>query len=230
MKRITKIALLTLLIAAIAGCDNRSALEESEPEPEAPAALRYFPLAVGNVWEYERFGQTGDDFCPNDWTLSGYLRYEIQETVMVQGRRYFQMAGIEYDLEGVPFSNYTLTIGYDTTAVQMIILDPEGNERIWFASPCELDTPIGEIAACGGFDPYITLGSEEWTGAISGDSLASPFKRFETNFFNAWFSYVQDVGLISSGQFDCGGSRQDLIFARIDGQGIGRRKVPVSGE
>ena len=132
---IHRVVLFTLLIAFIAGCDSQGDMQEPVPEP--PPALRYFPLEVGNVWEYERFGQTGDDFCPNDWTLSGYLRYEIEDEVIVQGKRYFQLAGTQFDLEGSSFNPYVLTIGYDTTAVQMINLDPEGHERIWFESPCE---------------------------------------------------------------------------------------------
>ena len=225
--RNTKVVFLALLVAALWGCDSRGALEE--PAPETPQAFRFFPLAVGHVWEYERFAQTGDDFCPNEWTLSGYLRYEVRDPVIVQGRSYFQMAGIEYDLNGVPFNTYELTVGYDTSAVRVITLRPDGTEQTWFANPRELATPVGEVAACGGPDPYITLGSEDWVGAISGDSLTGSFKRFETNFFSAWFSYVQDVGLISSGQFDCGGSRNDLIFARIDGRGVGKRKIPIAG-
>jgi len=226
---IPRIALVTLLIASMVGCDNRGGLEE--PEPESPAALRYFPLAVGNVWEYERFGQASAPTCSEAWTLSGYLRYEIQDEVIVRGKRYFQLSGTEYGLDGVAFHNYVLTIGYDTTAARIVSLRPDGSEQTWFASPCRLDTPVGEAASCGEpeISPYLVSGSETWTGEVSGEPVAGVYKRFDWSSFTAWYSYVQDVGLVSSGQFDCGGTRHDLIFARVEGHGIGMRKIPVSG-
>ena len=233
--------MLVLLIVVASGCDSQSpeVVPEPTPEPipepapEPPEALRYFPLEVGNVWEYEEYIQTGDPFCPSIWSLVNFRRLEIEKEVMVQGKRYFQTRTTLFDLEGrvkdrPSWIDPTAVIGYDTSGVKVIQVDAETGEVNEVAASCELGAEDGDFAICGweGDPPYFVSKAEEGTGRVEGGSIPGKYKNFESGDLATWYNYVLDVGPVSSGFYDCGGNESKLIYAKVGGQEIGTSRIP----
>ena len=109
-------------------------------EPDTTAPWRYFPLAVGNVWEYE-----GEE-AP--LRVNPLERVAVVKDTVVSGRQYFVLQNT-YTERGDTVNVSRHLVRFDTASATVRALDefePQG-ERLY---TCPLDVPFGGVADCGG--------------------------------------------------------------------------------
>lgn len=182
--------------------------------PDTTSAWRYYPLQVGNVWEYRGSGLQPGDF-----------RVEIVGDTVIDGTRYFLEAYASYqNSELDPGSSYP--VRFDTTMANVLARWDDGTESIWQLSrSCPLSTPFGDVD-CADEQVEVTGGSDEafelfWGQVLAGVTLKS-FHATTRSYF------IADIGW---GGYDLvvepGGTR--LSYARIDGVEYGE-PFPVAAE
>ncbi|MEM8558346.1 MAG: T9SS type A sorting domain-containing protein [Bacteroidota bacterium] len=187
--------------ARIDGVESGTPALEDLMQPQPPEPWRFFPLAVGNAWEYGGALQTAP------------FRREVVRDSVVNGTRYLVM--IQRAPEGFPFGSSPVdyVLRYDTTAAQVMVLESDGTETPFIETPCSLDVPFG-VGECtfdseelrffyevveGGTGP----GGVEQAASIGYDSLAGGL------------TLMSDIGLVSfAGDASVG---QSISYARIDG-------------
>ena len=199
--RITTLALLFLTLPALA------------QTPDTTDAARYFPLAVGNAWEYESF------FPVPPGSAS---RWEVASDTTIDGEDYFIMTNDALSCSPC-IDRYTVRFDPDTaTIVQRL---PTGEVVPWWFADCPLDASFGSETTCGvvsgGYDQDVEL-----AGGIPFEGVT--YKAFDSGFQLA--GYVADVGYVGyvQQQYESGGSR--LLYARIDGVEYGTSSFPVTAE
>lgn len=179
------------------------AVGDSAPDTTAP--WRYFPLAVGNVWEYE--GDTYDQ------------RYEVTGDTVALGRHYFVVEQRSaFNPRNVLFRHF---LRFDTTSAmphEYVRLNGQPDVDIPYAPQCPLIADFGETVTCsygdssrvsGGYDGALVFG--EVRAGMGTDTVRTAVKAFEVG---AGFTliYGADVGLVNSyGE----GSYESLRYYRI---------------
>ena len=195
------------------------------PDPTPPHL--YYPLAVGNVWEYANIG-----LLP---TVDGwYTRREIPRDTVIDGRRYFVEVRTRVDLQWQGWTDPSeRLVRYDSASTQVMILSPSGTE--WpltcrfgadFGGPvvCGTDPavepPGGSAYVSGGLNQTIPLGRGDGvTGGLDPDSLAvMAVKEFSFPLSGASFShyayYAAPIGYAGETAGSCACSR-NLTYARV---------------
>ena len=177
----------------------------SQPqEIDTTAAWRYYPLATGNVWEYQGYGMEPGD-----------RRVWIEKDTVVSGRRYFIEAS-----SAVPRQNGGMVrslIRFDTTLASVVTLWPDGTEKIVQPPGCPLDAPFGKTVLCPGWgESPVAGGHGRSFELLDGSTISNiTIKEFGTGYGGGW-SYIAGIGYVGTELgLEPGGKR--LAYARIDG-------------
>ena len=213
-------------------------------ETDTLDARGYFPLAVGNEWEYRH-----DLDRPRDGgRRTEYLRFRVVGASPDAGE--FALVEERFTAAGGPLVHDTATVRYTTVewygTAYLCVADQEATdggevyERPVPFFACDLDLPIT--------DPFDELGGtppgQVWMYASRIDSAAvehvvPPFlpeaEPSRTKEFyhtgGASFAAVHGVGFVSGGAdpdgctFLCGSDQWTLTYAQVDGQEYGARAV-----
>lgn len=197
-----------------------------DPVPDTTEAWRYYPLAVGNAWEYVTVTPFDDDT----------LRVEVVADTVALGRRYFFTQ--EFLLQdGVvrDFGRSRFPFRFDTTTATVYEFAPIAGGDVPVRGPlsCPLDAPFGAVdveclgsgggpTVSGGYDGVLVLGS-----GASADTVRTPIKTFE--FFSGLVAeYAAGIGLVY-GANEGGG--QSLSYYRVGDEERGTPWIlPVDGE
>jgi hypothetical protein len=194
--RIAPVALLFLAAPALA----------QDPIPDTTDAWRYFPLEVGNVWEYECW-------CIDDI----YRRHSVPADTLVDGARYFLYHIEVFEPTGSLIEEETLVLRFDTLTATI-----EGiGEGFGFGCPLDADFDAGVKCTGGTFKTYggpqiVTIGT---------DTLLSSLKGFMGGAGDVDEQYVADIGYFGSfGLFESA----VLLYARVGGTEYGEPFVLAS--
>ena len=182
----------------------------SQPQGvDTTAAWRYYPLATGNVWEYQGYGMDPGD-----------RRVWIERDTVFSGRRYFIEAS-----SAVPRQNGSVVraiIRFDTTLASVVTLWPDGTENIVQPPGCPLDAPFGATVPCPGWGVELPVagGSGRSFEFLDGSTISNiTIKEFGTSGGGGW-SYIAGIGYAGTELgLEPGGKR--LAYARIDGVAYG---------
>jgi hypothetical protein len=182
--------------------------------PDTTSAERYYPLQVGNAWEYRGSGLQPGDF-----------RVEIVGDTVIAGTPYYLEASASYS--GGELGPYSVfPVRFDTTTANVLARWDDGTESIWQLSRfCPLSSPFGTVDCTdgqvdveGGYDEEFEL---FWGQVLDGVTLKSYYATTRSYF-------IADLGW---GGYDLlvepGGTR--LSYARIDGVEYGE-PFPVAAE
>jgi hypothetical protein len=126
-------------------------------EPDTTDWQRYFPLEVGNRWQYLVTDENG----------SHYYGYEVTYDTTIQGRTYHAVRLCQPELcyDGSPFNPY-FELRYDTAHAMVVEwAEPVSGppyEQWWGEAPCALDAPFDSFVECTG------PGAEDWSYFVSG--------------------------------------------------------------
>ena len=206
--------------APFAGVDF---LRSGGAEPDTTEAWRYFPLAVGNAWEYYNYF-TGER-----------LRVDVYGTETHNGRTYFSTIDILYDGDGAARAAPPgHALRYDTTAAAVwFYVHETGGERSYFEASCPLDAPFGGQVNCylggeafavgGGYDGLLAFG--EPLPGTGEDTVRTAVKTYGYTDPGIFFDlrYAAGLGLV---YYDDEYVRRGLYYARVDGVEYGVSVLP----
>jgi hypothetical protein len=203
--------------AAGTGLERRS-----EAEPDTTAPWRYYPLAVGNAWEYR------------ESMTEALIRVDIpRDTVSAQGNRYFQIVRRSVRANGGEYyQTERAWVRFDTLTSSVREWYP-GNvdEFIYHWAPCPLNFGMGEEFACwdndGGRGYVVELRYNLSVSIKHDDVVVGAAKTINTLIGND-FVYAADIGEISSAS-DSYPLRR-LIYARVGGEEYGTPSLQLSAD
>ena len=194
-----------------------------DPVPDTTAPWRYFPLAVGDAWEYDRY-PTGLPHID-----LGTRRVDIEKDTLIEGTRYVIHRDRFYDADGELESGIARTpIRFDTltATVREAFM---GGERIFRETHCPFDLPFDAEVLCGEFpEPYFTYGGyDEGTLAFPDTSFSVTYKAYSSD-LGFVTSYAADYGEFAL-SFDNGDTHM-LKYMRIGGEEYGAPQFPLPNE
>lgn len=198
--------------------------------PDTTDAARYLPLEVGNVWEYEQWIEECPIFpyCESDRV--GYERWVVTGDSVIADTAYATLSVTPFSLAGVPGTPETHLVRFDAIQVRGFRRLPDGRERAWPGIiPCPLDAPIDGSIECGEYDEeYFVEAYSEMEVETAGGTMSRPVKSYYG--LITWSEYVADIGLVSSGGAEFGGSWITLTYAYTGAATAGNEQFPVATE
>ena len=220
----TRTSLLGLTVLLLWPAGN-IALAQSPP-PDTLDWHRYYPLDVGNIWEYNEAEQPFE-----------YTRYHIESDTMAGGRLYYKR---EILFQNIPVWGDTVFTGYDyvrydTAGVVVAVPSPDADTAV--VDPCAWedyfvrDLRLGFEArvACPAPPPdsvFVEGGyNEVWTAPDGAPVNVAAIKTFFLDGL-IYSTFVADIGPVGGGNL--WGPR--LHYARIGGVEYGTPRIVVSVE
>lgn len=204
------------------------AFAQKEPIPDTTNAWRYFPLEVGNEWEYA-YGN------PMDKPAVRYLRYVIVDERDIEGQHYFirEVYEAEEGDAGWHF-RWEEPVRFDTLTAEAVRLTTTGEVAI----DCPFDTPFNGVVACGDppglhtavgiYESMITVGED----AVPTDAIKHFYPKGPVDttvpVYAADFGLVgETIGIDPFEFFDFEYTRLVREDGSIDEYG---RRVPLNSE
>ena len=188
--------------------------------PDTTSAWRYFPLHVGDAWQYD-VTRTQDVVIVQSYTVTRLVRKDT----LVDGARYVVVEEREYQ-DSPPNPTPALrrfVVRFDTASARIVLADGYA----FGVTPCPLDAPfpppegISEvecgseggafmgIVRDGGYDESVSVGSEMYVRAA---------KTIDVNpLIGAEATYAADLGLVASAYEEGNSETWSLRTARIEG-------------
>ena len=199
-------------------------LAAQDPIPDTTEVWRYFPLEIGNVWEYR-------DFDYFELSLYYLERIVVKRDTFIGEMRYFISNRTAYDDEGTVLSNFERVLRYDSVAAQIVRFD--GVEE-WPYAPtgCSFDVPFppeGEQLECGPKPFRFVLGiGYNVPVQIGSDVVITAVKQYS---FEIWTELRYASGIGHIGYEGCAAWCWDvrLTYANISGVEYGEPN-PVANE
>ncbi len=187
--------------------------------PDTTAPERYFPLQVGNVWEYDDW-QIG--IFPFPPMHVGYERWVVTGEADVGGEAYAVLSVSSFASNGARGPVRTRYVRFDTS--RAVVLERSGeDEGVFEFLPCELDTPFFPVSECtesaGGAYVY---GVGHGQGVLDVTTSVKRFDRIGASYYVA-----AGIGFVRQAGSDLKGGRDlTLLYARVAGRRHGT-PVPV---
>lgn len=190
------------------------------PDPTPPEA--YYPLHVGDVWEYTI------SVMPNPFARYG--RYQILRDSVIDGTTYFLRSYTGYRADYSVVYEWADLVRFDTTRALPFLDHPVIEDQ-----PAALVCPFNLPFPSSGQPIYCDYGSLNGGGLgvtvlVSGDAVVTAVRQFDglggASTYAAGLGYVAGVG-------EGSGAETTLVYARIDGVEVGQRIVglpPLAGE
>ena len=197
-------------------------LAAQDPIPDTTEAWRYFPLEVGNVWEYfVVVGPSGG--------FDYFSRRVIERDTLIENRRYFVSKGykaFEGDASWTPQGESIVRFDSLTTRVmswwgggeELMVCNLNGPFMGEIDCFDDVNGPSGEpedTFVSGGYGGTLTIGSD--LVALEGFKSFWSLEPFDPSFYP---QYAAPLGFIGFRPAFCGLCRSDLIYVRLDLEGI----------
>ncbi|HYE94590.1 MAG TPA: T9SS type A sorting domain-containing protein [Rubricoccaceae bacterium] len=186
----------------------------TQPVPDTTDWRRYFPLEVGNRWQYRADQGQGNIF---------YFGYLVTGTVVLEGHEYFTLIECSYAEGWPPFCDPDENeVRYSPSAALLLeryVVDGVPGEDRFFLAPCALDAPFqafGIECEPPGNETYNITGGYGLAYTIGSDTLWEvTVKDFHAKGQPIRTIAVADVGavyqLTDKGTY----SRLDLAYVRV---------------
>ncbi len=200
-----------------------------DPVPDTTAPWRYFPLHVGDAWEYYHY-QTGER-----------RRVDVLGEETYNGRHYFLWRSRYYDADGESTGTWgPVPVRFDTTSAMARMFIPEIGEESRFPfswTPCPLDAPFYSEIACpeweptyevgGGYDGLLAFGGEfPGTGTDTVRTAVKTYYSYHPG-HTYDYRYAADIGFVFG---DDGYASGGIYYAKVDGVEYGQPFYPVASE
>lgn len=205
--------LIATLIVLLAPVMLTQPAHAQEPVPDTTSAWRYFPLEVGNTWEYQSDGSVGSPASDH--------RIAVEADTVIEGRQYFVVTH-----DGIACSPCLdrFTVRFDAEAGTLLQRSSDGDEVAWWYSPCPLGAGFADQTACG----QVSGGYAESFELADGSVLDGiTYKRFDAGFEAR--GYVADVGFVTHAILQGEPGEVRLRYARVGGVEYGE-PFPVDVE
>lgn len=183
----------------------------------------YYPLQVGNVWEYQHMEEPPTDFS----------RESVVGDTLANGWQYFKIRHERFndDLGGL-FSSRVFYVRYDSTGT-VVSFDDVTEDTTRERRPggaihpsYDLRSAFGDtVRSSSGEILYWTEGGYASALEISGHSYeVAALKRFVS--LTWWESYASGIGLLGGGNL----WGRHLIYARVAGKDYGSSRIDTGIE
>jgi hypothetical protein len=199
-------------------------LGQRSAPPDTTSPWRYYPLHVGDAWEYYEYG-SGD-----------ILRREINRDTTFNGHRYFVVErfraanGGPLEPDFLPF----IRVRFDTTSALVLepFTDGSGIEIPAYGVPCPFDADFGTVIDCpreddvavtGGHDGLLVFGGD--LPGTGEDTLRVTWKEYARDFL--LLRYAADIG---EAYVEMKFPSHGLYYARVDGVEYGVPRYPTVAE
>ena len=223
-------ALVLLIVLAGAGWGKATLAQEGSAnartalaggvEPDTTAPWRYYPLAVGNVWEYE-----GEE-AP--LRVNPLEQVAVVKDTVASGRRYFVLQNT-YTERGDTVNVSRYLVRFDTASATVRALNEFAPPTEWVYT-CPLDAPFGgkvsdedcdgrSAGVVGGYDGILLFEGEH--PGIRTDTVRTAMKEYRSLYADR---YAADIGLVS---LVGDGYSQELIYYRVNGEERGVTRFPT---
>ena len=212
--------------APVPGADFLRA-DGGDPVPDTTAPWRYFPLHVGDAWEYYNYA-TG-----------GRRRVDVLGEETHNGQHYFTWRSRTYDANGNSADSWgPRPVRFDTTqAIAVAYFTNTDNESPLIWSRCPLDASFGDEVECayseapfevgGGYDGMLVFGGEfPGTGEDTVRTAAKTYYSYHPG-HTLDYRYAADIGFV---YYDDKYDREGIYYAKVDGVEYGQPFYPVSSE
>ena len=163
-------------------------------DPDTTTPSRYYPLHVGDAWEYDIWGSLD------------FYRREITGEIMIGDTLYYQWQ-VAYYVDGVPVFAVTHHIRFDEETA--FVKERIGEVELAFAfAPCPLNANFDVTVDCQpfkhpGFDFWDTSGTYEgeWVfdesgPGTGGDTIRTSVKRYDSEDFVSVSQYSAGIGQV----------------------------------
>lgn len=207
------------------------------PTPDTLDWRQYYPLQIGNIWEYE-----WDNF---PILIPDYQRLEIIGDTLINDVAYFVQQERFYNADLVLRYQREYYLRYDTTYRRVLEYShsPILTGEFPYLGACDLSADFEQIYTCpgggmisilGGYcGPDNTCGSYQINSrpytTLLGDTIAVAAVKGFFHLAGPGVSLAHGVGEIG-GQFEGGADGKYLIYVRIDGREYGLSTVITSTE
>lgn len=199
-------------------------LRSGEAEPDTTSPWRYFPLQIGDVWEYAILDLGGND------TGRMFRRYVSGDTLAPNGQRYFLLDYAFFNESGFREHGRSVMLRYDTLSARVMELYDGGVEGVTSRAPCPFDADFESQVECEGPDKfYFVTGGYDSVLDFEPDTTVTgvPYKTYEGSAelirYAAGFGEVLYVELKGKDQFV-------LEACRVGGEAFGMLQYPVASE
>lgn len=190
-----------------------------EPDPADPE--EYYPLSVGNVWEYRRVDYLGHEECSRS-------RLDVLRDTVVEATNYYLVREASYDCENPrALGHVSRLMRFDDTLARVVVRGSDGQETAWTDTRCPLDADFG-VMLPDGCDSY----SWEVERVGTDQKSYSNCWRGSADLSNITYRYQQGRGLVARAEENLGGYNfRTLEYSRVDGVEQGTSTLwPVSTE
>lgn len=208
---------------------NAPCVWAQDPIPDTLDWRRYFPLEVGNEWQYEE--REAVNMPP-----AIYRTFRIVGDTLIEGRTYFVSERGAYDPNTQEFNIGVEFLRYDTTRASIVrfvtYADGSGmtDEWDWSVVPCGLDLAFESGEECGYPGTYHFYAIGGYGRQIVIDSLVydvAAYKEFDS--LGGGYGLAADVGLIWRSS-EGGGALLKLVYAKVGEMTYGSPSVPTRRE
>ncbi len=190
-------------------------LQRHGATPDTTSPWRYYPLHVGNTWEYER-----DD---------GLVTRRIIEKDTVIANVDYVVWKDDYIIDGDIIDFERLPLRYDTLTATVMFRAKNGQELPFFLAACRLDSDFGVMIVCSPGIDFLVTGTTSGTIEFEPETTVEgvTIKTFQSEFYNQSFSagFGETERVVSDG-----GGVTRITYARIDGIVYGTAQYPVAIE
>jgi hypothetical protein len=198
-------------------------LSNGATPPDTTSPWRYYPLHIGDAWEYYVYG-SGD-----------ILRREINRDSTFNGRHYFVIERYRAQAGGPLEPDFfpVAPARFDTTEALVKFLFLTGEEGVAGIAPCPFDADFGTIINCpqggkkipvtGGYDGILVFGGE--LPGTGEDTVRTAWKEYGIE-FNV-FRYAADFGEV---YFEGENNIYGLYYALVSGVEYGVPRYPTAAE
>lgn len=180
---------------------------------DTTAPARYFPIGLGDTWEYVRTGAVPG--------LSWLERRAIVGDTLVDGLPYVQYR-VERFANEAPHEpldeGFTWLLRYDPATAALTTTEPP----LPALTGCPLDTPFGAELMCPDDCFTSTFGGLE-EAEIGGETVATSVKYFDSQACEITGAYAAGVGFLG---YDTFGGSLRLGYANVDGVAVGTPVLP----
>lgn len=196
------------------------------PDPDTTTPSRYYPLHVGDAWEYDIWGS------PN------IFRREITGEIMLGDTLYYKWYHVLYE-DGIPISSVMYHIRYDEETA--FVKERIGEIELAFAfAPCPLNADFDTIVDCDPFEHpsvffWATSGTydgeivfDESGPGTGGDTVRTSVKHY-ANLENPVEAtqYAAGIGQVYI-EYELGIS--SISYSRVDGEEHGVAVIATGAE
>jgi hypothetical protein len=197
--------------------------------PDTTSAWRYFPLEIGNVWEYESNYYACPQGCGSD-ELLGYRRWMVVRDSVLDGVRYFVLREEEFSAEGEVAGLRDRLVRFDASVARGVERFENGAHAPWPSeAACRLDSPFGGMPDCGEYEGYYeeVYGGYDHEVYIGDDFVVTAMKGFVGLASEVRFG--ADLGYLGMSGGKASVWEDELVYARVGGIEYGTR-IPVAAE